>query len=298
MYPKAYRKLTRHWLLRFGFMGIGVLLLYAPFAYLTRLFLFVIDKPHNADVHSICMRMPIQWLMQPWMYGTMFETPTYLVAVIFLPVMALFLSPLFCGWMCPAGSMTEFLSRIVPPRFQIDLSGRFSAVPVRYGFTLGMMAVTFVGGNACCSFCNFTHAQNLISAVFGDPFGLTYWASFSVVSFGLWFFVLGLFTRGGRGWCNLLCPAGALMGLFHFIGVKLGLGRSVQINRTLCSDCQLCKPNCPTWAIQGNAEGTAINPHACNGCMDCVKICPTQAISYVTNQVARGQAAEAALPGD
>lgn len=298
MYPKVYRTLTRHWLLRLAGFAAGVLLLYAPFAFLTRLFLFVINKPHIADVHSICLRMPIQWLMQPWMYGTMIETPTYLVAVLFLPVAALFLGPLFCGWICPAGLMTEFLSRLVPPRFQLNLSGRLQAPMARYGFTVGMMAVTFVGGNACCSFCNFTHAQNIISAVFGDPFGLTYWASFSVVSFALWFVVLGLFTRGGRGWCNLLCPAGALMGLFHYVGVKLKVGRSVQIEQKACSNCKLCESVCAAWAIPKAKELTAIDPQACNGCMDCVKVCPSQAIRYASNRLETTPEAAPAPTGD
>ena len=175
--------------------------------------------------------MPIQWLGQPWMYGTIFSDPTYLVAVLVLPIAALFLGPLFCGWMCPAGQMTEFLSRVVPPRFQINLIGKVNPVPVRLGFMVGMMGVAYVGGNACCSFCNFTHTQNIINAGFGNFLGITYLASFTIVSFMLWFFVMGLFTRGGRGWCNFLCPAGALMGLTHRLGVKLKISRQVKIDR-------------------------------------------------------------------
>ena len=41
---------------------LGVVLFYAPFAVGTRLFLQLIDKPHLGDAHSICLRMPIQWL--------------------------------------------------------------------------------------------------------------------------------------------------------------------------------------------------------------------------------------------
>ena len=66
-YPVVYRKLLPHWARRFAFFVLGIGLFYAPFALATRLFLQLINKPHLGDVHSICLRMPIQWLGQPWM---------------------------------------------------------------------------------------------------------------------------------------------------------------------------------------------------------------------------------------
>jgi len=280
LYPKINRSLYRHWTVRFAFFLMGVVLLYAPFALLTRLVLFLTNSPYTADAHRLCMRMPIQWLAQPWMYGTLFEQPIYLFSVLVLPLVAMFFAPLFCGWMCPAGQFTEFISRIVPPRFQMNLSNKMVAVPVRYGFLIGMMAIPFIGGNTCCSFCNFTHTQNIISAVTGNTLGISYWASFSIVSFILWFFVLGLFTKGGRGWCNFLCPAGALMGLTHAFGTRLKIGRSMNIDRSRCKSCNTCASVCPAWAISKEEGDRGINYHACNACMDCAKVCPNRAISY------------------
>jgi ferredoxin-type protein NapH len=244
--------------------------------------------PTDADVltaqaHMDWLRMPIQWLAQPWMYQTMIERPTYLVAVVVLPAIALAAGPLFCGWMCPAGHITEFLSRLVPPRFQIKLSGKLNPAPIRYGFTVGMMGAFIVGGSACCSFCNFAQAQSLISAVFGDLTGITYWASFTFVTFVVWFVVLGLFTQGGRGWCNLLCPAGALMGLFHTIGIRLRIGRSVAVDRQLCRNCKICVSSCSAWAISTRDDTARINSHACTACMDCTHVCESNAIAYVRN---------------
>ncbi|NLF13764.1 MAG: 4Fe-4S binding protein [Anaerolineaceae bacterium] len=297
LYPKAYRSLRRHWFHRFLTFLLGIVLLYAPFALLTRLVLWATGTPLLPDVHRICMRMPIQWLAQPWMYGTMIEQPMYLGAVLVLPLAALFAGPLFCGWLCPAGGITEFLSRLVPPRFQIDLAGKVKATPVRYGFTVGMMGASFVGANVCCSFCNFTHTQNIVSGLLGDFTGLTYWASFTVASFVLWFFVLGLFTRGGRGWCNFLCPAGALQGLAHSLGRTLRLGRSVQIDHGLCLGCKSCVSACPAWAISTKSE-PHIDIHACNGCMDCAEVCSQKAIAYRPNRATARAVAVQAAAGD
>jgi ferredoxin-type protein NapH len=280
MYPKTYSKLYPHWLRRFAFTLLGIVLLYAPFALLTRLVLWATRTPLQPDAHRICLRMPIQWLAQPWMYRTMIEQPAYLGAVVVLPVLAFFVGPLFCGWMCPAGHLTEFLSRLVPPRFQIDLAGKVNPVPIRYGFMVGMMGASLMGGNVCCSFCNFAHTQNIVSALSGNFLGISYWASFTVISFVLWFAVLGLFTKGGRGWCNLLCPAGALMGLFHSIGSWLKIGRSVQIDQSLCRGCKTCMASCSSWAISTHSETLHVNSHACNGCMDCTHVCEHGAIAY------------------
>ena len=147
-----------------------------------------------------------------------------------------------------------------------------------------MMGASFIGANVCCSFCNFTYTQNLISAVFGDFTGIAYWASFMVAGFVLWFFILGLFTRGGRGWCNFLCPAGALQGLAHSLSRWLRVGRSVQIDPGKCKSCKTCISNCPTWAISRKDGVTRINIHGCNVCMDCAKVCDNQAIAYKPNK--------------
>ena len=289
LYPEAYRSLRRHWSHRFLTFLLGIVLLYAPPALLTRLILWASGSPLIPDAHRVCMRMPIQWLAQPWMYATMLEQPAYLVVVLILPTVALFVGPMFCGWMCPAGGLTEFLSRLVPPRFQLDLGGRLNAAPIRYGFMVGMMVVAFLGGNVCCSFCNFSHTQNLISALFGDTTGITYWASFTVVSFVLWFMVLGLFTKGGRGWCNFLCPAGALQGLTHSLSGWLHLGRSVQIEHGQCNGCKACLSACPAWAISMPEDTMQVNAHACNICLDCTKICRRNAIALRPN---RGNASQ------
>jgi ferredoxin-type protein NapH len=283
LYAKTYRRLLPHWARRFVFFLLGIVLLYAPFALLTRLVLWATGTPLLPDAHRICLRMPIQWLAQPWMYATMLEQPMYLGAVLVLPLVALLAGPLFCGWLCPAGGLTEYLSRLVPTRFQIDLGGRINATPVRYGFTVGMMAASFVGANVCCSFCNFAHTQNIISALTGDFLGLSYWASFTIASFVLWFVILGLFTKGGRGWCNLLCPAGALQGAAHALGRWLRLGHSLQVDAARCSGCGTCASACPAWAISARGQAR-VNLHACNVCLDCVQVCSQRAIAYRPNR--------------
>ena len=45
LYPNNYRLLYRHWGKRFMFFLLGIVLLYAPFALLARLVLFLTSSP-------------------------------------------------------------------------------------------------------------------------------------------------------------------------------------------------------------------------------------------------------------
>jgi formate hydrogenlyase subunit 6/NADH:ubiquinone oxidoreductase subunit I len=97
-----------------------------------------------------------------------------------------------------------------------------------------------------------------------------------VVNFGLLLF-LGVFAKGGRAYCNLLCPIGALDALSNRIGAKFG--RRVRIDLANCTNCGECSKVCPTWAIDTQG-GTTINQLSCMPCRLCQGACPTEAIYY------------------
>ncbi|MCP4599371.1 MAG: 4Fe-4S binding protein [Proteobacteria bacterium] len=266
-----------HIALRVFFFFVGIFLFYAPSAVLVRVLLHATDSHLQPDAHRICLRMPFEWLLQPWMYSTMVREPLYLIGLVLLPSLAFLFGPVFCGWLCPAGSVTELLGRLLPDRFKLNLGGKLNPAPIRYGVLVGMMLSPFLGGYVCCTFCNFTMMQNLVSALTGNPTGLMTWASFTILTFALWFFFLGIFLKGGRGWCNLICPAGAVQGLAHVIGSRYNFSRAIRVDIKQCVDCDNCVRECPAWAF---SSGGCVNLHACNICRDCLHVCENGAISY------------------
>lgn len=269
---------------RLAGFAVGLVLFYAPFALIARAFAGI--APNSlagtsvTDVHTACLRSPWQWLIQPWMIPTLRDNPIYLLTILVLLVAAVLLGPLFCGWLCPAGALPEYLGRIVPDRFKFDPKRFVDIVPLRYGFFAGFLLAPFISASICCSFCNFTQMQNIVSASFGDPSGFAFLSSTSVITAALWIVPLGLFTLGGRGWCLFLCPAGTVMGISSAITARFPWARRMRTHDA-CVSCRSCEQVCSMRAITVAEEGQAeIDHRLCIGCMDCASTCKTGAIRY------------------
>ena len=182
----------------------------------------------------------------------------------------------WCSHVCPVASPLEFGSRLVPSALKLDFS-RTPAPSFRYAYLSVYLIVPAIGiGSLCCSYCNFAAIPRLFAAPFSEG-DLAYFLRFQgVVNFGLLLF-LGVFAKGGRAYCNLLCPIGALDALSNRIGAKFG--RRVRIDLANCTNCGECSKVCPTWAIDTQG-GTTINQLSCMPCRLCQGACPTEAIYY------------------
>ena len=77
----------------------------------------------------------------------------------------------------------------------------------------------------------------------------------------------------GRLFCNLLCPAGALLGLLS----RVSLFR-ISIVEERCTDCGFCEMVCKANCIDSGSK--KIDIHACVGCFNCIDSCPTVALKF------------------
>jgi ferredoxin-type protein NapH len=283
---------------RLVFFLVGMVLFVAPFAIILTTVGYVLPAAginagavaaqSEPSVHrAMCLRMPLDWAV--WEHERFISrivgNPLYALVFVLI-AFSVFAGPLFCGWLCP-GMLTEHLSRLIPDKLKIDLKGAVDPAPVRYGFLVGffVMAAPFVNKSVCCSYCNWTWIEDSWSALFGKTDGVTGGALFafsssSIITFLLTFGLLGIFMKGGRGWCNFMCPAGALQNLAHWLGSKLRFTYKLRLKKERCTDCFECVSACPTWALAPSQDSVAINRHVCNGCKDCLAVCPTGALTY------------------
>lgn len=88
----------------------------------------------------------------------------------------------------------------------------------------------------------------------------------------VWLAVVAVLAwRGGRTYCNTLCPVGALLGLLS----RKAWWR-LKVDESKCRDCGLCERTCKAHCI--NSITKEIDHSRCVMCMDCVEACSTRAL--------------------
>jgi len=185
--------------LRYGMMVIGILALAPPIGFVTQLF------GSGTICGNLCPRMAI---------GTAFMrelfTRTAGVALLFIWLgITLFFGRWMCSHICPAGSLTEFGSKLVPEKLKADYPKKIDTPLFRYGFLGAYILLPVMGvASICCSFCSFSVVPETFGAIFVPRLASLLTTGTRLVSILLFVFILGIFTRDGRGHCHLICPVG------------------------------------------------------------------------------------------
>lgn len=263
----------------------GFLLFYAPAALFQRaLGYFLRGEWRPATIHGLCLRIPIEHTLQ---FQRQDVASVAVCGTALLLIAAFFFGPLFCGRLCPAGAATEYLSRLVPRRFQIDWPRHVEIAPVRYGWLAGYIAAPLFGVFLACAYCNFFLFDLFVNFtlrgyIVSLPTSLLLTALF-------WVLLLGVFTRGGRGYCSFFCPVGAVQTLACAAGRRLlPVSFSLAVDEARCNGCGLCADACPMRSVHleprdggADARGVArVSVHTCILCGVCEQTCPRRAIRY------------------
>lgn len=191
-----------------------------------------------------------------------------------------FAGRLWCSHFCPIGGTTELVSRGVPGRLTTSFS--FLHAPAfRYCYLFVFIAGAVLGvGSIACKLCNF----RVIPFLIGSPFVPAY-RTYLLSSVGLAGIaavsLTGFFARGGRAYCNLLCPVGALDSVVNYLGEKIGFTRKVRTDPSRCNGCGSCIDACMVWALERTgSRGIKRDQASCMCCKECIKACPQGAIRY------------------
>jgi polyferredoxin len=200
------------------------------------------------------------------------EMPRVHPAAMFLLLtflsMAFLFRKAFCGWLCPIGTIAEYLWRAGK-----NLFGRNFFLPRWLDLPLRSLKYLLLGF--------FVWAISTMSMIgirdfMQSPYGLI--ADVKMLNFfrhigetGL--IVLGLIVAASlivpNFWCRFLCPYGALLGLTSWLSPM-----KIRRNPEPCIDCAKCAKACPS-ALPVD-KLVKIQSVECTGCLECVVVCPAE----------------------
>ena len=228
--------------------------------------------------------------------------------VVALLVLTFLFGRIYCSVICPLGVMQDVIAffgkKTKKNRYTYSPAIKWLRYSVLGVFLATLLApgVSFIAHLVAPYSAYGRIATNLFAPVyqFGNNI-LAYIAervgSYAFYSVDVWIKSLTTFTiaaitfaliavlawRGGRTWCNTVCPVGTILGFF----AKYSLFKPV-IDTEKCNSCGLCGRNCKASCI--NSKEHEIDYSRCVACFDCIDRCNRGAISYKLRSVAQSDA--------
>lgn len=245
----------------------------------------------------------------PLLFSALILTAKAILAVDFLPMLVLLFLTLifgrfFCGWLCPLGTLFDFMPSLLPTRKQNPQQKPYHNF--KYYLLLLILLLALLGLNIVgifdpltILFSSLTYAIfPYIDYVLRGFIGIFYRVSFltpiaqkidadyyqpimgitpkifqySWVYVTIFLTLLSLIMIQRRYWCRYLCPLGAMIGF---------LSRPSLYRRRVseaCTQCEICFERCRMNSIGKPAE---VNAHQeCIMCLECEEVCPEDAIRF------------------
>lgn len=225
------------WALSIGFVGFGVM-----------------AQPSVTQVLTWFHSLLFQWT---W---SLFLTDPYVFVFWIFIIVTVFLfgRGLFCGWMCPFGSLSEAIFKLAG---KLGLKRWQRPVPQAFHDKLKWLKYAIFFGLLAVSMVDMGRAEALAEV---EPFKTTFLVG--ILSrpwpYGLFVAVLlGLSIFIERPYCKYICPLGASLAMpstFRWFGLK---------RKRDCNSCKACAVGCGAQAI--DAAGR-IDHRECLHCLDCM----------------------------
>jgi len=220
----------------------------------------------NASLHAVCPFGGVVSLYQFVTVGAFTQKihESSLILMILVFILAFLFGPVFCGWVCPLGSIQEWVGKLGKRLFKkrynhfipyrIDQYLRY----LRYIMLAWVLYMTAMTGNLAFgdidpyyALFNFWTGEVAITGLV--VLGTTLLASLAVE----------------RPWCKYACPYGALLGITNLFSLF-----SIRRREAECKLCNLCSRDCPMNIPVHDVD--VVRNHQCIGCMECTSeaICP------------------------
>jgi polyferredoxin len=172
----------------------------------------------------------------------------------------------FCSWICPVGTLSEWLWQGGEAAF-----GRTATLPRSADIALRSLKYVLL---SMFVYVVVTMSVPDIRTFLSSPYGTVadvkmldffrHMGRATAVVLAL-LIVTSVFVK--NVWCRFLCPYGALLGM-----VSLVSPARIRRNADLCIDCAKCAKACPSGLPVDTA--LSIRSAECTACMSCVAVCP------------------------
>lgn len=217
--------------------------------------------------------------------------------IVFLVALTLIFGRVYCSVICPLGVLQDLFGWMGKKQKK----NRYSYSPaknwLRYGVLVLFVAALVAGVGSFVAllapYSSFGRiASNLLAPIYGWGNNLlAYFAermdSYAFYETEVWLaslptFIIALVTlvvlivlawRGGRTYCNTICPVGTVLGVLSRFSWLAPV-----IDTEKCNACGLCARNCKASCI--DSKNHKIDYSRCVACMDCIEKCNKGAISY------------------
>ncbi len=240
------------------------------------------------------------WLAKIQFWPAFYALNIGVVAV--LVVLTLVFGRIYCSVICPLGVMQDVVSWLHGRRKRNRFTYSKEKKWLRYGM-LGVFIISAVAGiNAIVSLlAPYSSYGRIASSLFKPVYEAgnnvlasiaEHFNSYAFYSVDVWMkslptliiasvtfvAIVILAWRGGRIYCNTICPVGTILSFFaRFSWFK------VRIDESKCVNCGLCTKNCKASAI--DFKNHKIDYSRCVVCGDCLGKCHKGALSFTSQRV-------------
>ena len=216
--------------------------------------------------------LPIEGLMQLKYFVLTGHVPRihpagFVLFITFLAISFVFRKA-FCSWLCPIGTLSEYLWRLGKFIFRRNYNlPRWADLVLRSIKYIVLALFAYAVANM---------SAEAIAEFLGSPYALIVDVRmlnfFRYLSGAAAYVVLGLLVASlfvQNFWCRYLCPYGAFLGIASTLS-PLRITR----NESTCIDCAKCAKACP--AALPVDKLIQIRSAECTGCLECVAVCPAK----------------------
>ena len=195
-----------------------------------------------------------------------------------------FMGRVFCGWICPLGSLNQFLgnirsqsqgckTRIASNRYKKWQATKYLLLIA--GILAAIFGSSIAGWIDPFSLMVRSIGVSILPAAASKKYYVVYQPHYwpSVLMGAVFFALLAMNLRVTRFWCRALCPLGALLGMAARWSI-LGLHKDA----ATCNKCSRCLINC-----QGGDDpigGVPWHKAECHLCLNCVEACPHGSLEF------------------